>query len=237
VTAAGAASARAGMSIGEVLAHLRVEFPDATISKLRFLEAEGLVEPQRTPAGYRKYTWDDVARLRFVLTAQRDHYLPLRVIREQLAGGAAEIPGAGRPLLLAVGAATAGAAGPGMPARLGRTQLLAEAGIDESLLTAIEEVGLVAADVDGEYDTVALDIAAIVGRLRENGLEPRHLRPFRLSAEREVAVLVQLVAPLARASGPAARARAAQAAGEIAALAQELHATLVRVGLRDALSP
>jgi DNA-binding transcriptional MerR regulator len=73
------------MSIGEVLGHLRAEFPDATISKLRFLEAEGLVEPRRTPAGYRKYTWSDVARLRVVLTLQRDHYLPLRVIREHLA--------------------------------------------------------------------------------------------------------------------------------------------------------
>ncbi len=73
------------MSIGEVLAHLRAEFPDVTISKLRFLETEGLVEPRRTPAGYRKYAWADVARLRYVLTAQRDHYLPLRVIREQLA--------------------------------------------------------------------------------------------------------------------------------------------------------
>ena len=89
------------MSIGEVLAELRAEFPDTTISKLRFLEAEGLVEPQRTAAGYRKYTWDDVARLRFVLTAQRDQYLPLRVIREQLAAidrgeTPAGTPGAGR---------------------------------------------------------------------------------------------------------------------------------------------
>src|ERR1041384_5066021 len=73
------------MSIGEVLAHLRADFPDVTISKLRFLEAEGLVEPRRTPAGYRKYAWVDVTRLRYVLTAQRDHYLPLRVIREHLA--------------------------------------------------------------------------------------------------------------------------------------------------------
>ena len=87
------------MSIGEVLAQLRVEFPDTTISKLRFLEAEGLVEPQRTPAGYRKYSWDDVARLRFVLTAQRDQYLPLRVIREQLArcGPRWRAPGPERP--------------------------------------------------------------------------------------------------------------------------------------------
>lgn len=82
-----------------------MEFPDVTISKLRFLEAEGLVEPQRTAAGYRKYSWDDVARLRYVLTAQRDQYLPLRVIREHLAewdaGGVA--PGRSRPTLVAVG--------------------------------------------------------------------------------------------------------------------------------------
>src|SRR5688500_303303 len=73
------------MSIGEVLAQLRAEFPDVTISKLRFLETEGLVEPRRTPAGYRKYTWTDISRLRYVLTAQCDQYLPLRVIREHLA--------------------------------------------------------------------------------------------------------------------------------------------------------
>jgi len=80
------------MSIGEVLAHLRTEFPDTTISKLRFLEAEGLVDPQRTASGYRKYSWDDVHRLRFVLTAQRDQYLPLRVIREQLEKQRPEAP-------------------------------------------------------------------------------------------------------------------------------------------------
>src|ERR1700755_1020704 len=83
--AGGGSADRGLMSIGEVLAQLRGDFPDVTISKLRFLETEGLVEPRRTPAGYRKYTWTDLARLRYVLTAQRDRYLPLRVIREHLA--------------------------------------------------------------------------------------------------------------------------------------------------------
>ena len=92
------------MSIGEVLAHLRTEFPDTTISKLRFLEAEGLVQPRRTASGYRKYSWRDVHRLRFVLTAQRDQYLPLRVIREQLRQWELETPQPGRPMLVAVGA-------------------------------------------------------------------------------------------------------------------------------------
>jgi DNA-binding transcriptional MerR regulator len=90
------------MSIGEVLANLRVDFPDTTISKLRFLESEGLVEPRRTAAGYRKYSWEDVARLRYVLTAQRDHYLPLRVIRDQLASLDGGQSAAG-PALTAVG--------------------------------------------------------------------------------------------------------------------------------------
>ena len=104
-TPSGAGRAHALMSIGEVLAQLRADFPDVTISKLRFLEAEGLVEPQRTAAGYRKYGWDDVARLRFVLTAQRDQYLPLRVIREQLAqwDASGEVPERSRPALVAVG--------------------------------------------------------------------------------------------------------------------------------------
>ncbi len=114
------------MSIGEVLAQLRAEFPDTTISKLRFLEAEGLVEPQRTASGYRKYSWDDVARLRFVLTAQRDQYLPLRVIREQLAALGRRATGAGRPALVAVGPPRARAA-PAEPAdevRLSRAELV-----------------------------------------------------------------------------------------------------------------
>src|SRR4051794_24222430 len=124
------------MSIGEVLAHLRVEFPDTTISKLRFLETEGLVEPRRTAAGYRKYSGADVARLRYVLTAQRDQYLPLRVIREQLAAleapceAAPAAEGRLRPALVAVvpsQAAPVPAAGPG-DARLSRADLLARAG-------------------------------------------------------------------------------------------------------------
>lgn len=117
------------MSIGEVLAELRAEFPDTTISKLRFLEAEGLVEPRRTPAGYRKYSWDDVARLRFVLSAQRDQYLPLRVIREQLA--ARDAAGAPPVRLVAVGPAPDG------DTRLTREQLVERSGLDEATLTEV----------------------------------------------------------------------------------------------------
>ncbi|MEU5908586.1 MerR family transcriptional regulator [Micromonospora sp. NPDC047467] len=231
------------MSIGEVLGQLRVDFPDTTISKLRFLEAEGLVEPQRTAAGYRKYSWDDVARLRFVLAAQRDRYLPLRVIREQLAewDSSGEQPGRSRPSLVAVGP---DGAVPGResvePAessqvRLGRLDLVARSGIDESTLTELERLGVLVSDPPGWYDADALIIASAVAGLAAYGLEPRHLRGYRSAADREVGLFAQLVAPLARQSDPAARARAAETARELVALSEQLHAALVRVGLRSTL--
>ncbi|MEV0726480.1 MerR family transcriptional regulator [Micromonospora purpureochromogenes] len=230
------------MSIGEVLGQLRAEFPDVTISKLRFLEAEGLVEPQRTAAGYRKYSWDDVARLRFVLTAQRDQYLPLRVIRDQLAEWDADGDGPGRqrPTLVAVGP---GGEVPGRAVaepessqvRLGRADLVAHSGVDESTLAELERLGVLVSDPPGWYDADALIIARAVAGLAAYGLEPRHLRAYRSAADREVGLFAQLVAPLARQSDPAARARAAETARELMALSQQLHAALVRVGLRSTL--
>jgi len=227
------------MSIGEVLAQLRVEFPDTTISKLRFLEAEGLVSPQRTPSGYRKYSWDDVARLRYVLTAQRDQYLPLRVIREQLARADREAASGQerpRPSLVAVGP-DGEVPGREAPAetRLGRAELVARSGIDEGLLTESERMGLVVSHPPGWYDADALVIAQAVAGLAAYGLEPRHLRAFRTAADREVGLFAQLLTPLARQNDPAAQARAAETARELAGLSQRLHAALVRVGLRETL--
>ncbi|MEV6693781.1 MerR family transcriptional regulator [Micromonospora sp. NPDC051196] len=229
------------MSIGEVLAQLRVDFPDVTISKLRFLEAEGLVEPQRTAAGYRKYGWDDVARLRFVLTAQRDQYLPLRVIREQLAGWEAtgEVPERSRPALVAVGpdgeVPGRGAGHESGQLRLDRSELVSRSGIDESTLGELERLGLVVSDPPGWYDGDALIIARAVAGLSAYGFQPRHLRGYRTAADREVGLFAQLVTPLVRQSDPAARARAAETARELVALSQQLHAALVRVGLRSTL--
>ncbi|MEV6812320.1 MerR family transcriptional regulator [Micromonospora sp. NPDC051296] len=230
------------MSIGEVLTELRADFPDVTISKLRFLEAEGLVEPQRTAAGYRKYGWDDVARLRFVLTAQRDQFLPLRVIREQLAqwDASGEAPERSRPALVAVGP-DGEVPGRGVTpvesgqVRLDRTQLVARSGIDESTLGELERLGLLVSDPPGWYDGDALIIARAVAGLAAYGFQPRHLRGYRTAADREVGLFAQLVAPLARQSDPAARARAAETARELVALSQQLHAALVRVGLRSTL--
>jgi DNA-binding transcriptional MerR regulator len=215
------------MSIGEVLGHLRADFPDATISKLRFLEAEGLVEPRRTAAGYRKYTWDDVARLRYVLTAQRDHYLPLRVIREHLAACDAD----GGPGLVAVGSATP--ADP--PERVGRDELVRRTGIAEPTLAELERHGLIRARPGGWYDADAVAIAEVAVELARFGLEPRHLRAYRAAADREVGLYAQLVTPLARQPDPAARARAAETVSELVTLSQRLHGALIRAGLRDTI--
>ncbi|WP_425553544.1 MerR family transcriptional regulator [Dactylosporangium salmoneum] len=213
------------MSIGEVLAHLRGEFPDVTISKLRFLETEGLVEPRRTPAGYRKYTWTDVARLRYVLTAQRDQYLPLRVIREHLATM--------REPLTEVSDVVPQEAP--SEVRLTRDELLNKTGLTEKALAALEDHGLLKPRPGAGYDADALEVATAAARLAEFGVEPRHLRAYRASADRDIGLFSQLVTPLTRQPGPAGRARAADTVHELAALTQRVHAALVRAGLREIL--
>ncbi|WP_214102785.1 transcriptional regulator FtsR [Acrocarpospora catenulata] len=210
---------RAFMSIGEVLALLQGEFPDVTISKIRFLEGEGLIEPQRSPSGYRKFTHNDVERLRFILTAQRDRYLPLRVIKDQLA--AAE-PG---PRALPVEAA---------PVRLSREELLAAAEIDEETLAELESYGLVTATAR-RYDEDALEVARSVAALAAYGLHPRHLRAVRAAAEREAGLLEQAVAPLLRRRAPGALEHAEESAREISGLLLRLHAALLNGGVRNVL--
>jgi DNA-binding transcriptional MerR regulator len=233
--------AHALMSIGEVLAQLRAEFPDTTISKLRFLEAEGLVEPERTASGYRKYSWNDVARLRFVLTAQRDQYLPLRVIREQLEAleRGDEPLGRQRPALVAVGpdgdVSGDGPAAEAPDARVPRAELVRRTGIAEQMLTELEQLGLVTSRPPGWYDPDAVVIVEAVVGLTRYGLEMRHLRSFRTGAEREIGLFAQMLLPLVRQNDPAARARAAETARELTALSQRLHAALVRTGLRETL--
>jgi DNA-binding transcriptional MerR regulator len=224
------------MSIGEVLAQLRTEFPDTTISKLRFLEAEGLVDPQRTASGYRKYSWNDVARLRFVLTAQRDQYLPLRVIRELLEaqerGDDALEPR--RPSLVAVGS-EAEVPADAADTRVSRADLAERTGITEQMLSELEQLGLVTSRPPGWYDGDAVVIVEAVVGLVRHGLELRHLRAFRTGADGVVGLFALLLTPLMRQHDPAARARAAETARELQALSQRLHAALVRAGLRDTL--
>lgn len=226
------------LSIGAVLAFLRDDFPEVTISKIRFLEAEGLVEPQRTPSGYRKFSAADVERLAYVLRMQRDHYLPLRVIREHLdAIERGEQPPAlpaadSRPgPLEEADRELVAAAGPS-GVRLGRAELIAAAEAQERELVEWEAYGLVQPGPDGGYDGETLQIARLVAELGRFGLEPRHLRAMKAAAEREVALVEQVVAPLRRHRNPQTRAHAEATARELATLSVRLHAAMVQAGLR-----
>jgi DNA-binding transcriptional MerR regulator len=231
------ASGRA-MSIGTVLNLLRDEFPEVTVSKIRFLEAEGLVEPRRTPSGYRKFSPADVERLGHVLRMQRDHYLPLKVIREHLdaleRGERPELPAA------ASGALPEGSAEEGpqsalerpTAARVGRAELLAATGIDEGKLAEWESFGLIGPGADGGYGIEAVTVARLVADLGRFGLEPRHLRIMKAAAEREAGLLEQVVAPLRRHRNPQTRAPAEASARELAELSVRLHAAFVQSALR-----
>lgn len=240
--AAAAAGAPRTMSIGQVLAALRDDFPDVTISKIRFLEAEGLVEPQRAPSGYRRFTADDVERLRYVLGAQRDHYLPLKVIREHLDAidrGLEPATPLGRPRVPRdVGAAQLGSDEIDVrhsEVTLTRGELIDAAGITERSLAALESHGLVSSTRSGHYDADGLTVARICAQLEGFGLQPRHLRPFRTAADREIDLVEQVVDPLLRRRDDDGRGRAEEVARQIAALSHQLHTALVRSGVRSLL--
>jgi DNA-binding transcriptional MerR regulator len=206
--------ARALVGIGQVLEELRQEFPDISPSKIRFLEAEGLIAPERASSGYRRFAVADIERLRFILTAQRDEYLPLRVIKERLDAAS----GDGNP-----GAA---AAAPGLT----RSELLEAAGADEALLAELEDYGLVRHA--RTYGTEALTVVRCAVAVREYGIQPRHLRAVKAAADREISLVEQVVAPLARQKG--SREPALRAARDVAGHIARLHATLVEDGLTDA---
>lgn len=224
------------VSIGTVLTRLREEFPEVTISKIRFLEAEGLVEPKRTPSGYRKFTPADVQRLANVLRMQRDHYLPLKVIREHLdaleRGEQVQLPAPATPSRdLVEGVSELGAERP-TAARIGRAELVAAAEVDEATLADWESYGLIVSHAEGGYDIEAVTVAKLVADLGRFGLEPRHLRAVKAGAEREAGLVEQVVAPLRRHRNPQTRAHAEATARELATLSVRLHAALLQTALR-----
>ncbi|MGW3422320.1 transcriptional regulator FtsR [Streptomyces phaeochromogenes] len=219
------------MSIGTVLNLLRDEFPEVTISKIRFLESEGLIEPQRTPSGYRKFSPGDVERLGHVLRMQRDHYLPLKVIREHLdaveRGEALPLPSVGRQR---DGEVLCESEGPTV-ARIGRAELLAAVEIGEQELEEWESYGLITPLPEGVYDAEAVTVAGLVVELGRFGIEPRHLRAVKAAADREAGLVDQVVAPLRRHRNPQTRAHAEAQTKELAGLAVKLHAALVQSAL------
>jgi len=215
--------ARGQFGIGEVLAQLSPEFPDISTSKIRFLEAKGLIEPARSRSGYRRFSAEDIDRLRYILTAQRDSYLPLQVIRERLADGAGSAAGSGG----------AGGGPARAPADMSRRQLLEAAGIEDEELTELEDYGLIRR-VGRQYGTEALAVARAVAALRQYGVQARHLWAIKAAADREANLIEQVVAPQLRQRGPGARDAAAQTAWQIADLTLRLHATLVESALAEA---
>jgi DNA-binding transcriptional MerR regulator len=233
--------ARGTLSIGEVLSQLRGDFPDVTISKIRFLEEQGLVQPDRTPSGYRKFSGSDVARLRYVLSQQRDHYLPLRVIKDQLEAidrgqppmGAPSLPRAAH-LSIADNAPTTEHFRPAPAAlRLTKEELLNTAGLTRDQLVELEQFGLVTVRAGGFYDDDALAIARVVAEIGRFGIEGRHLRGFKTAADREVSLFGQVVGPMSKQRAGDGRARAEETVRELAALSVRLHTALVQIGLRD----
>jgi DNA-binding transcriptional MerR regulator len=221
------------LSIGEVLEMIRADFPDVSISKIRFLENEGLLAPTRTGSGYRKFYEPDVARLRYILSLQRDQFLPLRVIKERLAQREAD-----------------GAAPPGLPSpppratppaeveetpelRLSRTELAERAGITPEQLAGLEDFSVL--ERKQAYDATDLAIVSYAGGLFGFGVEPRHLRMFSQSAEREASLLAQVVAPLAQRRDSEARSQARRTVARMAELTRQLRWALLRSTLKDHL--
>lgn len=215
---------RAGnaVTIGDVITLLQAEFADVTVSKIRFLEDQGLVRPDRTPSGYRKFTGDHVDRLRSVLTLQRDHFLPLRVIRDLLSTSESH-----RELRVVPADGDRGAPRPANDrvTRHDRTWLTTQTGGDEVLLAELEEHGLLDVPGPAGYDADHVETVRAAAHLAAVGLRPRHLRFFRVAADREAALVDQAVAAMP--GGTAGSASAEEVRRDLAASLLRLHAALV----------
>lgn len=220
------------LTIGAVVAALAEDFPDVTVSKVRFLEAEGLVTPERTGSGYRRYTEADVERLRYVLRAQRDLFWPLRVIKDSLeALERGLVPdGPGRPPVVPEPASdpavpdVAELVETGAPLRLTRGELATAAGLDDGLVADLLDHGLLRPGADGMHGSEDLRAARAAAGLARFGVEARHLRAARTAADREVGLVEQVTAGL---RGEDRR----RAAAEVTHFVLTLHTALVRAGL------
>ena len=217
------------MSIGEVINLLRDDFPDVSVSKLRFLESQGLIEPDRSGSGYRQFDSTDIARLRFILQQQRDHFLPLKVIKSKLTlwERGEETAAQGAPTQNNLDR-------PGEP--LDRADLLKRSKLTESELSALIDIGLIRPVEDSVVFPPEAGIVAMEAkRLMDQGLEARHLRTVKLSSEREADLLTQLAAPLLKASNPEAKARAKDVLESSSDSVLAMHRALLSSELRQHL--
>jgi DNA-binding transcriptional MerR regulator len=213
------------LTIGAVCRRLVGEFPDISISKIRYLEDQGLLAPRRTRGGYRLFSEDDVERLETILRLQRDEFLPLRVIREELASPYGKDRKRRRP---------AGLAAP--EEEIDLDELCERSGATMELAKELEEFGLLISRTEGGqrfYADADADIAAACVQLQRFGIDPRHLRTFRTAADRQAALLDQLVAPALRSRNPERRASGMQDLQRLTELAQELAQLLFWRNVRD----
>jgi DNA-binding transcriptional MerR regulator len=218
------------LTIGSVCNQLQTEFPDISISKIRYLEDQGLVAPRRTQSGYRLFSEDDVSRLETILRLQRDEFLPLRVIRQELASPSGA--GKDRRRRRAVGLAD-----PDDELDLG--ELCERAAITMELARELEEYGLLQPRREGSeklYPAGDVDVAVACEKLSRFGISARHLRTFRNAADREASLLQQLIAPALRSRNPERREAAVQQLQTLAELAQELSQLLFWRDLRQLAS-
>jgi DNA-binding transcriptional MerR regulator len=223
------------MSIGEILVTLKTEFPDITISKIRFLEGEGLIDPERTASGYRKFSDDDVERLRTILRMQRDEYLPLKVIKERLAKEEEEP--APRRVVTAEGGDEELAAPP-TGLHMSIEELAAATGVDRNRIRELESFGILCSHgLNGEqyYDGDDFVVLSIAKDFFKYGIEPRHLMMYRHFAEREATFFESIVLPMLRQKNPEARREATENLSDLASLSRKLKQALLRTNLRQYL--
>jgi DNA-binding transcriptional MerR regulator len=225
------------LSIGEVLLTLKTEFPDITISKIRFLEGEGLIDPERTPSGYRKFYDKDVDLLRSILRLQRDEYLPLKVIKERLEQG--EEPEAAPVRKAAAGAdAAEDMAMPATGLHMSLEELSQSTGVDKNRIRELESFGLIeahAANGSTYYDGDDFLVLSIAKDFFKYGVEPRHLKMYLHFAEREATFFESIVMPMLRQKNPDARKAAAEFLNELAVLSRRLKSALLRTNLKQYL--
>lgn len=225
------------MSIGVVIKCLSEEFPDVTVSKIRFLESEGLISPERTQSGYRRFTEADVERLRYILITQRDNYLPLKVIREQL-----EAMDSGKVTAVMNGQNTADPliapeqfAAPAAT-RLTDDDIADQAECDPQVVTQCIDAGLIVPDASGMFTLDDVRVVSTAVSLTDFGLDARHLKRIRLSASRQADLIEQVTDPVAKSGRAAAKQEAGEVSQQMTALVVSLHAALVKNELRRGLN-
>lgn len=222
------------MSIGVVLERLNAEFPDVTVSKIRFLESEGLITPERTASGYRRFTESDVERLRYILVTQRDNYLPLKVIREQLDamdnGSVTAIGAGGAEPLVSPEKFRAPAL-----TRLSDSDVAEKSGVTVEMISELVATKLIKPDAAGFFTHDDVLIANTAGSLRDMGFDLRQLKSLGNTATRQADLITQVASPVARGKSDVAQQRAEELAQQMCSLVVSMHASLVKNATREQL--